>query len=575
VVFRSRPIRRLLLQAWLCLSLLTLTISGRAEAGSYSTVSMGDYLIGTFEVTIGLYCEFLNAVASAGDPYGLYSPFMASDSNVAGIRRSSGNNGFAYTTMAPAGTNPVGARSADNRPISYVSWFDAARFANWMTNGQGAGSTETGAYTLLNGITSGSAPERNPGATYFIPSIAEWTKAAYGSGTATWRYATHPTAAPGNQIGPLPNQANVYLGPYSTTRSYGYDEAQNYLTDVGAFSGSPSPNGTYDQNGNVGEWTDGPGINVRTLGGSWLDDTASRLTRSGGFTSTSDYEGPDTGFRLGGAVVVSPPPPPPTEIVIDVPAGQTLLQSASPYAKPALDGSLPVRKTGGGTFIFDQANTLSGSLTIERGTALLSHTGAVAQSRLVPLAGGTVAIAAGLEVTVGGIFPLAGGVVDIDSGRLTTPELLPAAALEALQRGRGNGAWDGATGIRSSEAASKNSRGIGWIDNGNGTLSIAYAAPGDTDLDWRVDILDASNLLSSVAYDSGIAATWAEGDFNYDGAFDVIDVAAFSSAALYDAGTYSRPAPQVTAVPEPSTSAAMSIVVGAIALLTARRNSAT
>lgn len=59
-----------------------------------------------------------------------------------------------------------------NRPISYMSWFDAARFTNWLGNGQGSGSTETGAYTL-SGATSGIFT-KNVGATVWIPSEDEW-----------------------------------------------------------------------------------------------------------------------------------------------------------------------------------------------------------------------------------------------------------------------------------------------------------------------------------------------------------------------------------------------------------------
>ena len=29
-----------------------------------------------------------------------------------------------------------------NKPVNYVSFWDAARFANWLTNGQGSGGTE-------------------------------------------------------------------------------------------------------------------------------------------------------------------------------------------------------------------------------------------------------------------------------------------------------------------------------------------------------------------------------------------------------------------------------------------------
>jgi len=36
-----------------------------------------------------------------------------------------------------------------DKPVNYVSWFDAARFSNWMTNGQTSGGTETGVYPKL------------------------------------------------------------------------------------------------------------------------------------------------------------------------------------------------------------------------------------------------------------------------------------------------------------------------------------------------------------------------------------------------------------------------------------------
>ena len=44
------------------------------------------YSIGKYEVTVGQYTAFLNAVA-ASDTYSLYDPSMASDLNIAGIAR--------------------------------------------------------------------------------------------------------------------------------------------------------------------------------------------------------------------------------------------------------------------------------------------------------------------------------------------------------------------------------------------------------------------------------------------------------------------------------------------------------
>jgi hypothetical protein len=38
-----------------------------------------------------------------------------------------------------------------NHPMNFVTFYDTLRFANWLDNGQGSGSTETGAYTLFGG----------------------------------------------------------------------------------------------------------------------------------------------------------------------------------------------------------------------------------------------------------------------------------------------------------------------------------------------------------------------------------------------------------------------------------------
>jgi Sulfatase-modifying factor enzyme 1 len=120
------------------------------------------YRIGKYEVTVGQYAAFLNAVA-ATDTYGLYSPYLGSDATIAGIAQSCSPN-CTYSVIG-----------SPNHPVTYVSWGDAARFANWLHNGQPMGAedattTEDGAYTL-KGATSAmalSAISRNPGASWFI-----------------------------------------------------------------------------------------------------------------------------------------------------------------------------------------------------------------------------------------------------------------------------------------------------------------------------------------------------------------------------------------------------------------------
>ena len=79
---------------------------------------------------------------------------MATDLNSAGITRSGSSGNYIYSVMMNSG-------SSANRPITYVTWLDAARFANWMANGQPTGeqnstTTENGAYNL-NGAMDGNA----------------------------------------------------------------------------------------------------------------------------------------------------------------------------------------------------------------------------------------------------------------------------------------------------------------------------------------------------------------------------------------------------------------------------------
>ena len=270
------------------------------------------YQIGKYDVTIGQYAAFLNAVA-ATDTYSLYNASMETDPWVAGISRTGLSGAYVYSVTGPAGFVPASGVTAANRPITYVSWFDAARFANWMTNGQGSGSTETGAYTL-NGATSGNAVAANPGAAFRLPTVNEWYKAAYYAPTLNggtggyYAYATQSNDPPGNIIGSGLNQAN-YRAPvdnyYSVTQVGGAPLDQNYLTDVGAFSGSGSFYGTFDQSGNVDQWNDLDGVpdSSRGVRGGWwyLDDPGGFSAGAGGSTS-ADTENYSIGFRLAGPV---------------------------------------------------------------------------------------------------------------------------------------------------------------------------------------------------------------------------------------------------------------------------------
>ena len=261
------------------------------------------YQIGKYDVTIGQYAAFLNA-AAATDTYSLYNSRMASDGNIKGIQQNGSSGNYTYSVIGSA-----------DRPITYVSWFDAARFCNWLTNGQGNGSTETGAYSL-NGTTSGNAVAADPGAAFRLPTENEWYKAAYYSPIKNpmgdyYAYATQSDTPPGNTIGSGTTQANNKTGAgYSVTQSSIDDPNQNYLTDVGAFSGSGSFYGTFDQNGNVFQWNDMDGTTGSSRGlrgGCWFLDSQFFSSSSQNFLFDPANESNAIGFRLASPVASGVP----------------------------------------------------------------------------------------------------------------------------------------------------------------------------------------------------------------------------------------------------------------------------
>ena len=103
-----------------------------------------EYRIGKYEVTAGQYCEFLNAVDPNGsNAHGLYNSSMDTNSYGCQITRNAGASAYDFSG-APSGS----ASDWEKRPVNYVSWYDAAMFANWLTSGnihQGAYNTSAGA----------------------------------------------------------------------------------------------------------------------------------------------------------------------------------------------------------------------------------------------------------------------------------------------------------------------------------------------------------------------------------------------------------------------------------------------
>jgi formylglycine-generating enzyme required for sulfatase activity len=273
-------------------------MSGDGTTG-YGSVNYS-YSIGKYEVTAGQYTDFLNKIAKI-DTYGLYYSMMSNPALGSGITRSGGGTS----------ENPyVYAVSPDcfNRPINYISWGDAARFVNWLQNGQPTGTqalstTEDGAY-YLNGATSLYAlmkvGSHKAEAKYWIPSENEWYKAAYYKGGSKdagyWLFPTCSNVEPGQDISETlnpGNNANYYTNPYVWPIESGHN-----TTVVGAFHLSTSAYGTYDQGGNVWEWNEtaitssSRGVRGGNYNFGWMDIASS--FRGENYPQTQN----DMGFRI-------------------------------------------------------------------------------------------------------------------------------------------------------------------------------------------------------------------------------------------------------------------------------------
>ena len=242
------------------------------------------YNMGKYEVTVSQYAFFLNSVASS-DPYNLYN------SNMYGLTRSGSSGSFSYQITSGLG----------NRPIAYTSWFDAARFVNWLNNGaSNTSSTESGVYEL-NGMTTGvpwtATPNssRNVDAKFFIPTYEELYKSGWydpnkdGVG-GYWDGPTGRAEYPGRPAESA--MINVW--------SQHPDGNGNLTTDVGHFPYS-SAYGTFDQGGNVWEITEyvNSGNDIWIKGGSFGDTELAASKYYQGHNQSQE-EGGGLGFRIAG-----------------------------------------------------------------------------------------------------------------------------------------------------------------------------------------------------------------------------------------------------------------------------------
>ena len=178
---------------------------------------------------------------------------------------ASGNEGYWND-----GSRTVGTAG----PASYVSWNEAAHFANWLSSGD----VNTGVYSFGGGLLNGiNRSYRNGnGLAYVLPSEDEWYKAAYYKPVDNGSYSLYANGSD--------SAASLTHGTSSGWNYWnsGYvNGSPNRMWETGF--GAEEQNGTYDMMGNVWEW------NESAFDGSINNMAASRVYRGGSFGNQENH----------------------------------------------------------------------------------------------------------------------------------------------------------------------------------------------------------------------------------------------------------------------------------------------
>jgi formylglycine-generating enzyme required for sulfatase activity len=203
---------------------------------------------------------------------------------------------WAAVLAAAPGVGNAGYWSG-SQPTAGTSWYEAARFCNWLTTGNvNSGVYNTTTWAIMDHQTAGATF----GTAYFIPTESEWYKAAYhkangvtGGAVNYWDYPTGGDTAPTATT--VANQLNVPPG------SANYDSVVGSPTTVGAYNRKPSASayGTFDQGGNVWEWNEAlTAGSYRGMRGGSFGYASYVLAPFSAMNAGPTYEAIDLGFRV-------------------------------------------------------------------------------------------------------------------------------------------------------------------------------------------------------------------------------------------------------------------------------------
>lgn len=216
-----------------------------------------------------------------------------------------------------------------------------------------------------------------------------------------------------------------------------------------------------------------------------------------------------------------------------------------------LDGSEPIVKQGPGRLVLSAANLHTGGTIVEQGTLVVRNLAALGSGGVQVRAGATLVLDGGVGTfAISSLALDPGGRIDVGTSKLEIAAGLSRGdLLAALRAAKGDGSWNGTSGIGSSvvqkmgvEGTQRTLGWVGWVANDDSSVLVGFAAPGDTDLSGSVNVLDVANMLEGMSGNPDAPVAWSTGDFNHDDTIDVMDLADLFGGGVLDADTY-LPAP--------------------------------